>query len=279
MSFSSYRLNNRQDSTQDCDREAGRLQTGSVQIPDSRRVWIRDRVRSAGSTVLELLFPGTCLLCGQSLLLRSRPFYPVCESCLKTLQPIGDPRCRVCGCSLVSERNLCTRCRKRNYHFTTHRSLFEYRGSVRELLYQLKFQGRKRVALVLAALLAETLKESYQGLPVVPVPARRGRIRQRGWDHMQLISRYISKGHGVRIYRCLDRKGGVPQKALNFEQRLRNIASSEVSFVRTAAPSPSVSEVVLIDDIFTTGATVDECSRILRMGGMQEVHVLTVAQD
>jgi predicted amidophosphoribosyltransferase len=127
--------------------------------------------------------------------------------------------------------------------------------------------------------MAKVLKESYPGLPVVPVPARRRRIRERGWDHMQQISYHISKRHAVKIYRCLARKGDIPQKALNFEQRLRNIASSAISFVPKAAPPPRTDEVVLIDDIFTTGATVDECSRILLSEGIRRVYVLTFAQD
>ena len=231
------------------------------------------------SNALELLFPGTCLLCGKALLFQSQPFYPVCDRCVGALECIRDPRCRICGRFLISERNICTRCRERSYHFSEHRSLYEYRGAVRELVYQLKFNGRRRVSLILADHLASTLNDCYPGLTLVPVPARRGRIRERGWDHMQLISRHISRRYGIKVYRCLSRGGDVPQKILNFEQRVHNIAASGITFKDRDGPLVAASEVVLIDDVFTTGATVDECARILLKGGVKKVHVLTFAQD
>ena len=96
---------------------------------------------------------------------------------------------------------------------------------------------------------------------------------------MQLISRYIARRHRIRIWRCLNRGGDVPQKALNYEQRVLNIAASGISLKGRSGPLAGASEVVLIDDVFTTGATADECARILLKGGAKKVHVLTFAQD
>jgi len=135
------------------------------------------------------------------------------------------------------------------------------------------------VSLILADQLASVLHESYPGQLVVPVPPRRRRMRERGWDHMQLISRYIARRHRIRVWRCLSRGGDVPQKALNYEQRLLNIAASGISLKGRFGPLAVASEVVLIDDVFTTGATADECARILFKGGAKKVHVLTFAQD
>ncbi len=96
---------------------------------------------------------------------------------------------------------------------------------------------------------------------------------------MQLISRHIARRHRIKVCRCLNRGGDVPQKTLNYEQRVRNITASGISLKSRAAPLAVASEVVLIDDVFTTGATVDECARILLKGGAKKIHVLTFAQD
>ncbi len=198
---------------------------------------------------------------------------------MDSLKPISDPRCRICGRSLISEKAICTQCRQRTYHFSDHRSLFEYRGPVRELLYQLKFNGRKRVSLILADQIAALLNDRFPGLPVIPVPARRSRIRQRGWDPVQLIVSHLSRRHGVEVCRCLKRRGDLSQKTLNFAERKRNISESGIALRHGVHTMIATKEIVLVDDVFTTGATVNECARILLEGGASEVHVLTFAQD
>ena len=142
------------------------------------------------------------------------------------------------------------------------------------MLFQLKFRGRRSAAAVMADLFAEKLKRSYGGLTVVPVPPRRGLPRNS--DHIGCVCRYLKRRHSIRVFRCLKRSGGVPQKGLGYEERLVNL---EKQFLLIERPENLSSEIVLIDDVFTTGATADECSRRLKDGGFRVVHVLTFALD
>ncbi len=235
-------------------------------------------VRSAAGRILDLLFPGRCLVCGESLLDVPAGSYAVCRACLGNLPVIAGARCRVCGGSLISERGICTECRNRAFHFDSHRSICTYSGVARELLYQYKFRGRFRLARLIADLMAEQLGKSHAGLPVVPVPGRQSSARRRGWEHVDLICRHLARRHRIAVLRALRRTGGKPQKSLNFEKRLANLRN-RIVFRAGAAAGAGSSSVVLIDDVYTTGATADECARVLRSAGLKHIYVLTFAQD
>jgi ComF family protein len=224
--------------------------------------------------VLELLFPGRCLLCGRELAFRARDGEPVCLACRDGLAPLSERRrCSVCSLPLLSERRLCTRCRKRGYEFEANLSLFEYRGDIRELLYQYKFRSRLRLAPVLAGFYARALRAGFPGAVLVPAPANPQAVRRRGWDPVERICRVLERRYGFTCRRALARRAGPPQKLLGYEERLRNLRGT-ILLRRRPPPEP-----VLLDDVFTTGATASECARLLRLGGASRVRVLTLAID
>ncbi len=233
------------------------------------------------SAVLEILFPGRCLICGKSLLFQGKPFYPACPACLEELRPVENrKRCRKCSVPLISEREICTRCREREYEFSSNYSLFEYSGIMKELIYQYKFKNRKRVALVFAGLIAAEIGKKYRNLPVVPVPARKSTLRQRGWDHLEVIAGVLEKYYRIPVLRLLKRRGKVPQKGLGYRERMINIRGGIILAERMKTNiSPFPGRVVLLDDIFTTGSTVNECACILHGAGIKDVQVLTLALD
>jgi ComF family protein len=233
--------------------------------------------RSWVSAALELLFPGSCLLCGRQLRFESRPFCPVCANCLLSLHPLrAARRCRVCSLPLISEEKLCTRCRRRLYAFEGNFSIFEYRSEMRELLYQFKFRNRARLGPVLADFCAAALKERRDPGLLVPVPGNPVSVGARGWDPMVVIARILSRHHGFPVARLLARRRGSAQKTLSYEERRSNLAG-KVRLLRP--PPPGTTRVILLDDVFTTGATASECARLLQEAGVQSVQVLTLAID
>lgn len=239
---------------------------------EAPRIALGQAVQRGISGLLELSLPGSCLLCGTPMGLRSEAFYPVCTSCLKRLPiPIGS-RCVVCSRSLISEERICTRCRERRYHFTAHISACEYRDEAKELLAAYKFDNRRRVSRVIADILAPLIAD--QEVPVIPVPFRRKSRHLRGWDPVGEICRHLRRRHGIRVIRCLERTGGTPQKALGFEARRLNVAGR----IRLRK-RPGAGRFVLLDDVFTSGATLDECARVLIEGGAGEVLAVTFAID
>ena len=125
-----------------------------------------------------------------------------------------------------------------------------------------------------AELLSEPLGRLHAGWPLVPVPGR------KKLDAVELIARSLQARHGVRVVRLLERKGGRQQKTLDLEERRRNLSGRIVlSALARNAAQPFPGEVVLLDDIFTTGATADACAKVLMAGGCRRVSVMTVAME
>jgi len=224
---------------------------------------------TAGRAMLEALFPGRCLLCGSWLDHTGRD--GVCPGCLLLLVPLSGTRCVKCGIPLVSEHETCTRCRTADFVFAAHSSLFSYTGPVKTLVAALKFAGRTRLSRLFADLLWESMAGSFADVPLVPVPGRRRH------DAVDVTARNLQARHGTPVLRLLARTGGKPQKSLDFDERRRNLAG-RIRVVGT--PGDTIpAEVVLLDDVFTTGATADACARALLSAGCRKVRVVTIAME
>lgn len=228
---------------------------------------------SAGWAVLDAVFPGRCLVCGAWLLGSGSGPSLVCPSCVSELVPVTGPRCAKCSMPLVSEIDTCMRCRHSAYAFDRSFSLFPYAGAVKTLVRELKFSGRHRLSRFFADLLAAHLSDKLTGLPVIPVPGRKKK------DAVESIARSLELRHGIRVLRLLERTGGRPQKSLDFEERKKNVAGMVRFSERRLTAAGLPPEAVILDDIFTTGATVDACARVLREAGCARIFALTFAME
>ena len=109
---------------------------------------------------------------------------------------------------------------------------------------------------------------------IVPVPARRSSIRKRGWDQMELICTHLHLKHGLPTALLLKRSGSASQKQLTYKQRMRNL-SGHIQIRRNHEKLPE--EVLLIDDVYTTGATLNECARVLKEQTSVRISAITIA--
>lgn len=224
----------------------------------------------------QVLFPSRCLLCGGRLLFQNEKGVELCNHCSGLLVPLTGRRCEKCSLPLISEHRMCMRCRERSYLFKTHYSLFQYRGNIRELLYFYKFRQKYLLASLFSRLLYKTISEMFPHYPLVPVPSRKHLLKNRDRDHLMPVINILKKEYKIGIVNCLQRKGDIPQKELSFEERKKNLYGkiSMKKGMRLTHP-----DILLFDDIFTTGATADECSRILLNNGARNVSVITIAID
>jgi competence protein ComFC len=226
-----------------------------------------------------------CRICGDPVRHFSREYsrIPVCPACLTASRRLIPPRCTVCGRPLISEITVCTVCRERSYPFSEHRSLYEYRGSVKLLIRLFKFSQVPSLAPFFADRLAEELhtlipRGDNRGTVVVPVPGNPASVRGRGWDQVKLISRYLVQNHGFTVSELLRRGRSKTQKSLGFDSRTKNLEGK----IRVAAGSGAAGvprDIILLDDVFTTGSTAAECTRVLLRAGAKRVRVLTLAID
>ncbi len=232
-----------------------------------------------GRSLLEIVYPRRCLCCGDPLLFRASLRLPICGRCEQALSPIeAQNRCVVCSIPLISELERCTRCSERHFSFTSNFSLYEYRGPIRQIISQFKFSNRRSLVGLIAGLLYPELERRYPDLPVIPVPGSRRSVRRRGWDPMLEVVRALRRSRGTEILTPLRRTSGAPQKGLHYRERMENIRGT-IQLNRAGRCGGLRRPVVLLDDIFTSGATADECTRILRLAGVREVFVLTLAME
>lgn len=222
-----------------------------------------------GSTARKLvqafLFPEACVLCDDWVV--NGDFSPLCNQCLSSLKPVRPPFCEVCGIpvpgDLLGTFPLCSKCRSGEGEFDWARAWGLYESSLRRVIREFKFRGRKRLAVPLARLLADCFLELGETFHhIVPVPSHRKRIKARGFDQIRMLARPFSLRSGIPIFDGLSRvKDTKPQFGLPFRERSRNVRGA----FRLNNPEMLGSQRVLIlDDVVTTGATVQEISSVLR---------------
>ena len=252
-------------------------------------------LRPVIDSAFSLLFPADCRICFEPLVRASR--LPVCEPCRDSIVAIEGNRCRVCGERLFSfSRNLaphagdadgevCGLCRRAAPAFTRAVAYGAFEDALREAVHLLKYDRVLPAAKFLGAKLSLALTqlpaEGAGGWVVVPVPLHARRLRQRGFNQAELIARAALRdragGAGFHLHtKCLVRqRETVPQAGLTRRQRRENIRGAFV--VRDAAVVLG-RDVLLMDDVFTTGTTIAECARVLLRAGAARVCAATVAR-
>ena len=156
-----------------------------------------------------------CLLCNSYIIGGKVDNYPLCEDCRKSL--VGESsegRCGKCSIPLISETVLCTRCRVRDFSFSSNYSLFSYKGDMKELIYQYKFMNNKALAFLFAELLYEGYLKKKHPKALIPVPSAPKNVKRRGWDHIGVISAVLAKYYNQKVLYCLKRKESKSQKEI-----------------------------------------------------------------
>jgi len=202
----------------------------------------------------------------------------ICPDCIQKIPTIKKPICSNCGMPLVSELGKCTRCRDVQYSFESNTSIYEYSGAAKDLMYLYKFEKCRNIAWLYAEKAAEVLREKWTGFFIVPSPASRTKKKRKGWDQVEDICRILKKEYQLPVLSLLGKKHGTGQKKLDLDQRKANI-KGRIYIRGNYKEFVKGQKVVLIDDVFTTGATANECSLVLKDAGATRVYSLTIAID
>ena len=229
-----------------------------------------------------LFAPCACVCCETELVHLGSP---LCSSCLEQFFLIPsrlidfnspDPqRCMKCGRPLISEKDLCYTCRINPFLNDIDRiiPLFPYTSLGQELLTSWKIKGCRGLSRIFSECFANALKKN--DFVIVPVPPRPGKIRQKGWDQMEEISFFLEKVFHRKVNRILERQNSFEQKKLGRLERKLNLKGK----IRVVKGVPIPSTVILIDDLMTTGSTLDACAEALKCSGVHTVYALTLFHD
>jgi len=237
---------------------------------------------NTSSTILgglwQLLFPSACPACRRRLPVVAG--VGLCPACRDAIRYLRHPLCRQCGREVAGEpsrRPLCGECLRHPPPFTLCRSIVRYEPCISRLLHRLKYHGDCAVLPAMAELVSGwELSEYGDCQAIVPVPLHIDRHRRRGINQATLLARLFFSGRAVEIRGdLLLRIRDTPsQTRLSGEARRNNLDGAFT--VRAGAPLPDLA--CLVDDVFTTGATVSECAKTLLKQGVREVRVLTLAR-
>jgi ComF family protein len=228
--------------------------------------------------VLALVFPTSCAACRRPI---DHPRSgPLCDGCWGSLPVHGGG---VCGCGvplLPSHAGACGRCRRGLSPFAQGASLGPYAGSLRVVIHELKYRGRRRAATQLADRLDRDprVREVLGGADVlVPVPLHPRRRRERGFNQAELLAAELGRRAAVPMSAgaLVRRTDTASQAGLTAARRRANVAGA---FAVRHRSRVSGRVVVLVDDVYTTGATARACARALRAAGAAEVRLVTVAR-
>lgn len=227
------------------------------------------------AVIVNLLFPRRCPVCGDIV----RPFGElICPDCVEELSPVRQPVCKKCGKEVESGRmEYCYDCMRRPGTFEQNFALLNYDAVASCSMSAIKYKGRREyLDFYSQAVCRKFGKAIRRAAPdvIVPVPVHPSRKRSRGFNQAELLARHI--GRQLRIPVCaggLKRaKKTLPQKELNQEERLSNL---QQAFVPGVLPR-GVKTVLLVDDIYTTGSTMEACTRVLKSMGAKKVYGLTL---
>jgi ComF family protein len=231
--------------------------------------------------VLSVVLAPSCAAC--DMLLERPTRGPVCESCWQSVRPFTPPLCDSCGDPLPSWRVIsvpmarCPRCRRARRLVDRSMSAGAYDGPLRAVVHTLKYEGRRSLAKPLARLMRNRCAAVLDGADcLVPVPLHSSRRRARGFNQALDLARQLSKA-GLPVRQVLRRVRATPtQTGLPAAQRHRNMRHAFAPAWRECAPHGGV--VVLVDDVSTTGATLEACARVLKEMGVREVRAVTAAR-
>ncbi len=255
--------------------------------------------------VMDIIFPAHCPVCGQILSVPKRrlrfisPFqmHPpilqelICKPCFYRLPFILESHCVICGRALETPlADRCEDCRRYPHIFSEARAVFSYKGPVQQALYQLKYQGRKEYSRFFAATMDYYLSDwiaSRRITAIVPIPLHKSRLKVRNYNQAEEIAVRLGERIDLPVYSDLliRKKATTAQKELSRTQRMENLSKAfciNPKYITSSGTYrltsiQSLGRILLVDDIYTTGSTVDAAATVLANAGCPAVFVVAAA--
>lgn len=225
--------------------------------------------------LLSVFFPPRCPVCDEVML----PGREICGDCGKKITRVREPVCKKCGKPLADEREeYCGDCRKKKHFYTQGKAVFVFEGAIRGSMYRFKYGGRQEYASFYAGAAAEQYGDwlKRNGVEaVVPIPMYSRKKRRRGYNQAEVFAKALGRELHMPVDCGMVRRirNTVPQKELNGEERVRNVKNA----FQFAANIVKYKKIVLVDDIYTTGSTMDAVAETLLAADVREVYYICIS--
>lgn len=224
--------------------------------------------------ILRLLYPQRCPICDEIV----GGFKDlVCMKCRRKKRLLTSPWCLKCGKKLLEDNGYCEDCRKKKHYYEYGRALYEYKY-MRESIYRFKYSGRREYAAFYGEEIEKYLIDFLKGVSpegIIPIPLHKKRKNKRGYNQAALLANEVGRRLGIPVYEKLlvREKNTVALKYQNPSERQNNLKKA----FKVKQNDVKLNRVIIMDDIYTTGSTIDEVSKTLKEHGVLEVYFLTLA--
>lgn len=233
-------------------------------------------VKKAGLELKNMVFPPevTCDMCKRELVAKTR--YPLCSHCIVEMPFVNGQQCVVCGTPITGEGDYCDRCKSTKMWFEWNRSPLVYDGLAKKMVLDFKYQNKRYLSHTLGKMMVDKFLEENANIDLICyVPMTKKEKKQRGFNQSLLMAKDISSRLKIPYadILCKDRETKV-QKKLNAKERAENLKNAFSVQNNILCVDKNI---LLIDDVFTTGSTSNECSKMLIKAKAKKVYVLTSA--
>lgn len=227
--------------------------------------------------IIDLIFPRHCPIC-QDILTFGNSARLVCPECRNKLPYVRTPSCMKCGKELeCEEQEYCEDCRRIPKHYVRGYPVFNYTESIQKGVMAFKYHNRREYAEFYGEEIWNRFEPDFQRIRldgILPVPLHWRKQRSRGYNQAELLAQYLSRQMQVPMYSGLlvRRIYTTPQKELNDRERLNNLKKAFLFHKNDV----KLNRILLVDDIYTTGATIEACAEVLRQAGIEQVYYTSI---
>ncbi len=239
------------------------------------RLKIRQIAIPAAAAGVDLLFPRRCPVCDRPVRF---PGKEICPECEPKLIPVREPICRKCGKQLLQpEREYCHDCIRKPHTYDRGIALYTYQSS-RAALYRCKYEGRREYAAFFGRAAAKHLGRQIRAWKpdaLIPIPLHPERLKKRGYNQAALAAECLGRELDIPVFSdYLTRtRNTLPQKAVEGGLRKINLKNS----FKIVQNDVKLSTIVIVDDIYTTGSTIDAAAEVCRLAGVKQIYFVTLA--
>ena len=237
---------------------------------------VMEKPKSIFKTFLDIVLPPVCYVCGESCSSK----YGLCDGCLQKISPIIPPFCSKCGRRIRKEEKTCVECTKKTSYVKKAWACCYYKDTIKDCVHLFKYNGYLGLVDIFKDLMNDfAIKHDVlKGIDlIVPIPIYSAKKRERTYNHAEILARNLSKRLSVPIdTRNLKKiKWTRSQSELDKKKRFENVNDTFLAIDKGTFLDKNV---LLVDDVYTTGATINECAKILLLSGAKNVFSLTLAR-